>query len=402
MPSGAPSEQTRNAVTLGVVPMPQSNAVKNLAASVLTKIARRIFGMPFWLLYVLVLGFCLLQNGLAVGPQTPGLLQASTDITVNPFIVQRGDEWLLSSYLGPVLGYVTSMNRSILSYFLLHVIVFLVCFTMLIAVIRRSSGDFAARCVTLAFMLSPISNVLFTWVGSPDILTTLLAMTVVVFSGNPLILGLSAFLLGTNHPEQGLAILVLLTMMCIHTRRALNTVKFAAVSMGCLTMGILAVQWWFSSHNFDVLFTRLHYFVMHGLFPHMRASLSNPFALVFSLFNVLILFVAAYVVYFWKKDRVAVGLVVYSVLAFITVLFTLDQTRVFAVITFPALVLAIISPSFARLKGSERRFFEMVLTICFVAGILLPRFVVWNGAIYGSVYPAYLQQLEAILAPRAG
>ena len=382
--------------------MQPSDRVRQLIAAALSGLARRVFGMPFWILYVLVLGFCLFQNGFSLSPQTSGLFLVSADITRNPFIYRRADEWLLSSFLGPLLASVTSMNRSIEYFALMHLAIFFVFFTVLVVLIRRRNGDFAARCVLLIFMLSPLSNVLLTWIGSPDILTALLSMTIVVFWNNPIVLGLCAFLLGTNHPEQGGIILLLLTMLSALTRKARTTLRFAVVGLGSLALGIAAVQWYFDRHNFEIVFTRLDYLQVYGLFQYVRATLSNPFALVFSLYNVLVLFVAAYVAYFWKRERIALGFLIYSALAFIVILFTLDQTRVFAILTFPALLLLALSRPFSSLEGAERHFFEVVLVIALTVGILLPRFVVWNGSVYVSAYPSIFHALQATPVPRAG
>jgi len=268
----------------------------------------------------------------------------------------------------------------------MHLAIFVIVFTILIIIVRHQHGDFIARSVLLIFCLSPISNVLFTWLGSPDILTTLFSMMIVVFWNNSIVLLVSAFLLGINHPEQGLITLVLLTIVSFVIRKKAETVKFALIGLGSLVLGKLLVQWYFDSHNFAIVFTRVSYISITGLFEYAKATFSNPFALLFSLYNVLIIFISIYILYFWKKDKMPLAFVIHSLLASSVILITLDQTRVFSILTFPALLLLVLSPSFQCLESGEKEFFKNILTISLLAGIVVPRFVVWDGNIYYSAY----------------
>lgn len=366
--------------------MQQSELLKGRIASILQKIAQLIFGIDFWFFYCLVFILSILQNGVWFSPQTERLLIISKDIFKNPFLDQPTNQWLLSSFFGPILGYITSTNKSLFTYSLMHLVIFVIFFTILIAVVKRRYGDFIARSVLIIFYLSPISNVLFTWLGSPDILTILLSMMIVIFWDNLIVLFIGAFLLGINHPEQGLIILLLLTIFSFLTSRKKETIKFALIGLGSLLLGKLLVEWYFYSHNFAVEFSRVDYISNAGLFLYVKATFSNPFALLFSLYNVLAIFITTYIIYYWKKEKISFAFIVYSLLAFIIILITLDQTRVFSILTFPGLLLLVFSPSFRSLESAEKEFFKRVLTISFVAGILIPRFVVWMGNIYYSAY----------------
>ena len=378
--------------------MEPSELLKKRVVSFYQKTAQLVFGMKFWGFYCLVIMFSVIQNGVWYSPQTERLWLMSKDIFTNPFLGNPNNQWLLSSFLGPMLGYFTSMNQSIWSYSLLHLIIFLVFFTILIAAIRNRNGDFIARTVLIIFLISPISNVLFTWLGSPDILTTLLSMMIVVFWDNSLVLFVGAFLLGTNHPEQGLVILLLLTTFSFLTRSKKETIGFALIGLGSLVLGKLLIELFFHIHHFDVEFSRMSYIPKTGLFRYVKSTLSNPFALLFSLYNVLILFIATYVSYFWKKEKSAIAFVVYSLLAFITILITLDQTRVFSILTFPALLLLVLTPSFQNLKLGEKEFFKNILAISLLAGILIPRFTILDGTIYYSTYQSLVVFLHDHMA----
>jgi len=366
--------------------MEQSESVKEWTSSWLRKISQLIFGMNFWLFYCLVFIFSIFQNGVWYSPQTERLLLISKDIFKNPFTNQPTNQWLMSSFLGPVLGYLTSANQSLFLYSFMHFVILVVFFTVLILVVKRKFGDFVARSVIIIFFLSPLSNVLFTWLGSPDILTILLSMMIVVFWDNLIVLFVGAFLLGINHPEQGLVILLLLTIFSFLVGRKKETIRFGLIGLVSLVLGKLLVDWYFYYHNFAVEFSRVDYISNSGLFQYVKATFSNPFALLFSLYNVLLIFISTYVVYFWKKDKISFTFIIYSLLAFTTILVTLDQTRVFSILTFPGLLLLVFSPAYQNLEYAEKEFFKEVLTISFIAGIFIPRFVVWMGNIHYSTY----------------
>jgi len=367
--------------------MTRSEIIKSKVILAIRQVTRRLFGISFWAFHVLILGLSVLQNGLWYSPQTVLFWLASKDIFRNPFLGQADNEWALSSFLGPALAYFTSTNRSILSYSLLHLVVFVVGFTALTLVIRHQYGDFVARASLIVFFLSPLSNVLFTWLGSPDTLTTLLSMAIVVSWNNSWALPICGFLLGVNHPEQGSIILLLLTLFSLLTRTRRETIQFALTGMGALLVGALALQWYFFIHHFEVLYTRVEYILLEGPFPYVKATFSQPFALVFSLYNVLLLFIIGYLAYYSRNRKIARAFVVYSVLAFMVMLVTLDQTRVFAILTYPAVLLLVLSPSFQHLEPADREFFEILLGISFLIGILIPRFTVFNGNVFFSAYP---------------
>jgi hypothetical protein len=280
----------------------------------------------------------------------------------------------------------------------MHLMILIIFFPLLVFIVRRRYGDFIARTVLILFSLSPISSVLFTWLGSPDILTALSSMMIVVFRKNLFLLFVGGFLLGINHPEQGLLILLLIALFIFLTEGKKEAFKFSLVCLSSYLLVILLINWYFHWYDFSVEFSRLDYISDVGLSRYITATFSNPFALLFSLYNVLLIFISTYVFYFWKNNRLPFAFLVYSLLAFVTILVTLDQTRVFSILTFPGLLLLVFSPSFLSVSQSEKDFFKSVLTISLFAGILIPRFVVWDGNIHSAAYNQLIVQILDFVA----
>jgi hypothetical protein len=84
------------------------------------------------------------------------------------------------------------------------------------------------------------------------------------------------------------------------------------------------------------------------------------------------LFVVVYLAYYWRSHRTALAFGACSLAAATVMLFTVDQTRVFAVLSFPLVLLLILRPPFLELPSSERPFFENVLALVLLAALLAP------------------------------
>lgn len=363
--------------------MKQSAILLEQASNLLQRVIKFIFGIHFWLFYSFILIISGLQNGLWGGLQTYLLFLISEDIFKNTLATHPLDQWMYTSFLGPVLAYFTFFNQSVYTYIVLQFTIFFVFFPLLILALRHRHGDFSARTFLLFFFLSPLANILLTWLGTPDMLTILLLMLFIIFIDKPPVVFLAIFLLSINHFEQGAVVCISVIIFSWITGRNRIASIFALIA---LILGKISLDWYFVSHNFGVEYSRLDYVEDAGRYQYFRAFLSNPFALFFSFYNLFGIFLAAYLVYFGKKSRITIAFLVYNVMAFLVVLITLDQTRVFAMLTFPAVLLLLTSPQFQQLEESEKDFFKQVLAIIFILGLWMPRFVVWNGDVFYSSY----------------
>ena len=372
----------------------KAEIITRRAAGFVHAIKTRLFEMAFWKFYLMVLLIAMLQNGVWYSPLALQYWMMSTDILHNPFVSQNNVEWVLSAFLGPALAYFLHMNGSVLAYCILQLSIFLLGFTALIFIIRRRNGDYIARCLLLVFFLSPLPNILFTSLGTPDVMTALLAIAVAAFWEELPVVFVGSLLLGVNHPEQANLIVLLMVLFSLFTRRLRQSAGFALYALGGLVLGEVLLQWFLSSHNFDIVFTRLDYVMGMGLGSFIESGLSEPFALLYSLFSLTLPFVVAYLLMFGRKNRIAPAFMLCSLIALASMLFAFDQTRVFSLMTFPLLCVLVLAPAFQRMQSSDAEFFKALLAASFIAGILIPRFVVWNGSVSSSVYPHILKFLH--------
>lgn len=327
-----------------------------------------IFGIHFWIFYLLILAICILQNGFWYSSFAPGFALLSRDLTHNPMAHDPGAQWALTSFLGPVLAHFVRIQTA-QAYAWMQLSLLLCIFTLLIAVIRRRHGEFAARAVLILFLASPISTVLLTWLGSPDVLTFLLSVGVVLLRSNAIGLFVVSAMLGTNHPEQGLAILGLIGIDTFFRHQRRVTLQYAIAAFGGLLVGAGIVQWWFRAHDFGLLFTRTNYIAAQGLGEYARQLAHAPLALFLSLFGGSVVFVIADLHRFQSKAFLLQG-----ASAFLLVCITFDQTRVFALLTFPALLLLALTENQEKQTWSET-----ILTLTLLAALILPRLIVHGG-----------------------
>lgn len=344
-------------------------------------IATFLFKMEFWGFYGFIFLCVILKNGVLLSPQASTLFLISQNIFANPLSQQPHEQWLLASFLGPFLGYISGANQSLLAYTLMHLCILIIFFAILIAIIRKKYNDFIARCVLILFFLSPLSSVLLTKLGSPDVLTVLLATMLIICADFPALITIPAFFLGVNHPEQGLVIILLLmiyTMIMGHQKQLFPL----ALAMLALLGGKFAMSYYFNLYHFNVVYSRLDFIFDVGWQKYLEIFLLNPWALFISLHHIVLIFFVFYLIYFREKKRLMIGFLVYNLLAFGAMFFTFDQTRVFSILAFPSILLLLFFPPYVNLCASQKKYFQRILTIFLLMGIFLPRFVVWSGEVY--------------------
>ncbi len=343
-----------------------------------------LFGWPFWVLALVVLGANVLTQGVWMVPSLDPVSLMARDVTQNPYpnsIMQ----FLFSSFLMPLIAYAVGLNRTPADYFVLCALVLLVGMALGFGSLRRRFGDETARVVMLLFGATPLINVLLTWIGYGDPL---------VFALSTLLLALPAAhwrvlvgaLLAVAHFEQGCVILVLLLGLLpfVDADQPPRTrwVGMAAMVAG-FAAGRIAIDLYFQFHDFQIQNTRSSLiFDKVGPLRFLSDTARYPLVLFFSLLNVTWAAWLLVVVGSWRGDR-RLFLVLCGGMALclgVTV-FVLDQTRVAALVTWPLLAGAIIVAA-REIEG--RLVLKKLAVACFLLGLVVPRVIVWEGRIHTS------------------
>lgn len=249
-----------------------------------------LFHTKFEYFFFGIIFLIILTNGVWFSPATERVLLISEDIFSNPFINKTTNQWLLGSFLGPVLGYILDMNKSIFLFSLMHLLIFIMFFYLLLRKIENDNR-YIARYILLAFFMMPISNIVFTWLGYADVFTVLLGVSLVIFRNNKIVLFANGFLFGINHFEQGVVVVFVLFVFYFFAENKVESFRFLLTSTIGILLGYIGLQIYFYIHDFNINFYRLDYIDNAGIFRYLRALFSNFFAEIFSFFNIFSFFI---------------------------------------------------------------------------------------------------------------
>lgn len=332
-----------------------------------------LFRLPLWALGALLLVISALKNGIWYTPNLTAFLDIARQFP-NPPPSGPGD-YLLASPLGPAIASVLHLEGA-LGFVSLHLAVVLVSAVALVLLVRRQFGDLAARVTLVALFCSPLSNLLLTWLGQPDAFTFAGASGLVVLQ-SPLGLFAAAAMLGVNHFEQGMFIVGATVVLRTRDEGRTMMVGAGAIILGIIT-GRLGLQLY---HH--------HYAIWSGGDRWASATTASAFrgfydlfaknfpAWLFSIFNAFWLFLASIHVRNFRKLLIPLGLLV----AFVApAVLAVDQTRVYALVTWPVVLWTVLWACRNEDEGLVRR----LATIALYLGLLLPRVIVWEGRIYTS------------------
>jgi hypothetical protein len=312
-----------------------------------------------------VIALSLFRNGFGKMPRLH--FYAVDYVDALPGVAHRAPlaQWQLWSPLGPIVARVLGIH-SVDAFAILHGCVILLAFLMLAIGVRRTRGQLAMRVALIAFVTLPVSVVLQAWVGSYDAWVFVAATAIVVCPWRAVAL-VAGFALALANFEQGLAIVVLLTVI------ALAGVEGSVARCGTAVVGLgsgrAALGVWLSKHG--VHHGRLDY-VRHFGFRYLSSVSERHWGLLaLGLVGVGLPLVAA-VASSGRRE----GLLTLTVLvvALAPMLVSTDETRVYALITWP--------PLLALALGAVRRHparIARVLRPTVGLAVIIPGWFVWFG-----------------------
>ncbi len=237
---------------------------------------------------------------------------------------------------------------------------------------KRHQGDVEARLVAISFFVAPIGAVLITWLGQPDPITMTAAGTFVLARGS-LVFPVAGVVLGFNHFEAGVPIVLASAALTIAEGPARRRALDALLAAAGLIAGKLVLSWWQAMNGQDPI-SRLDYLLQIGVHRWLVSVLSNVPALLFSTFSLAWpLMAVAFMEHWQSRRKVAWAMLAATLLAAAVTVLALDTTRVFALVSWPLVLFAVTRAPDVRLA-----------VWCLMAGIVIPRFIVWDGGVFSS------------------
>lgn len=341
--------------------------------TLLDRIGGALFRLPLWGLGLLLTVVAVAKNGIWYNPALDAFLEISRQFPEPPNLGPGA--YLLSSPLGPAIAWLLHLDGA-LAFVVLHLAVLLASAGGLVLLVRRRFGVLAAQVTMVALFCSPLSNLLLTWLGQPDPFTFAGASGLVVLQ-SPVGLFVAALMLGVNHFEQGVFMVLAAFVLRLKDdgRRALF--RIGAIGVG-ICAGKLALQAYHHRYGITSGGDRLAYATTASGFRRFFDLFAMNFPTwLFSVFNAMWLFLAAVYLRHRRELLVALGLLVLFV---IPAVLALDETRVYALITWPVVLWVVLWICCNEDEMLVRR----LATVTLLLGVLLPRVIVWEGRTYTS------------------
>jgi hypothetical protein len=340
--------------------------------------------LTLWQLCGLLAIYCALVHGMWTIPNG-----VSYQISKNPFInsyAQIPDGQInYDSLVVPLIAYASGLNRSLFTFTCLNFAFIVAAIIFLLRGIRRIWGVDFAKITILSLVLSPLSAILLTWIGSYDSMTFLLQSVLFLTKnwGAVLVLGMLG---GFNH----LPIMLISGTSFIFFRgtflrpnRIKGTLLFYWIG---LCAGYAALKYYHYHYHLNLTYDRIGR-TLFLLTREIQLFLTNWLAAMFSLYNVLWIAVLFILFFLYRKNPRAFWCFIVGNCIFVLLsATTLDTTRVFALLSWPMLIwglLAVFSESRSQGPGCylQTRIF---LCAVLIAGLIIPRFWVWEGEIHFS------------------
>jgi len=337
------------------------------------RVERLAFSLRLWQLGVGLLVVAGLTNGVWHTPNLPEYLAIAHEFPRAP--VLGGGDYILSSPLGGAIASWLGI-RSELGFVLLHLAVLLAGLVALVITVFRKFGDLAARAVMVVLFSSPLANLLLSWLGQPDPFTFIAASAIVVLDA-PVLLVLATLGLGANAFEQGIFIVggaAALRLFGESLRGASGesegesggaSRRRGVVRVGAMGVGLVAGKAALEAYHRHYGITpddRFAFVLFVGFGGWFSRFFANFGTWLFSIFN------AAWV---------AGALLVFFAVPVAT---SLDETRVYALISWPVLLWLTLWAVRRECAAVARR----LVAITLLAGVVLPRVIVWEANIYAS------------------
>jgi hypothetical protein len=327
---------------------------------------REGFALLGWWSASVVVG--ILHNGLWATPNLAFWSLIAENPGTNPFTAAMPGDYLLTNLSLTTLASVTDQT-ALHAYARLHLVVLVLGWAAVVALAWRNQGYKVARNLSVVLAAAPLVTVSMQWLGQPDPLTGMCGVAMVLVRRRWAVVAL-AVLAGLTHPEQALfmamaaAVVRPLIPQSIpqsaddaesgdagEPQRWWPAAGFDAMAaLGGVVIGRALTQIVFVLTDTVVRNPRTDYlrFGLDGFWEHHTRQ---PLGLLWTLWGPLWLVVAAIALGLWiRRDdpevhevtRLAGVAAAVAVAALAPVLVTLDETRVYAVVSAPLLVVVAI------------------------------------------------------------
>jgi len=268
--------------------------------------------------------------------------------------------------------------------------------TFLLTSVRRDGK--AVTLLLFALLLAhPVTAVLWSWIGMPDCISFLCVALALVVRSRLAFFSLASITM-VNHPAGTIAIGSIAVLRLVAHEEHMSWIHVGVVLAGGLLGSVLVHA--FNAYHDVIVYTRLEEGLSFSWGELMHMNLAPlPFVL-FSFQQTIWLTLAFLVIVFSRKDPVYFSVLgAIMIAAYAMTFFTLDTTRVFAMLTWGATFHCV--SHCLTLNRSEYRELDAktvlgVLEACAIVGLLIPRFYLWNGEVFTTPFNSTIELIRHI------
>jgi len=342
----------------------------------------------WWLALVILFGIVVLINGAAVPPE-----EAYRRLAQDPFRTRTDihfNNYWQETVLLPLLAYYTHLNTR-LTFSILCFLFFAIAYVLFAHLTAKKFGSTPAFLFTTVLMTSPLTTVILAWLGTPDGLTIVLTFPFLFTNAVPLIF-LLAILGATNHIVFLIAVMEILLLRWMAKENIKWTHMASALAGGLI--GYLLVKVFLAYHQIHII-SRFDFILTKDLKEWVDLNLINLPMTLFSLFNIHWLILAVCLIMFFNKDRryysSMLGLLLFN---YGITFFTLDTTRIFALLSSGILLHCIFHSYQLGVKDAnqQQQFLKAVVIIVLIS-FLTPHYFAWMGEIHTTPFLGFIEQI---------
>lgn len=348
----------------------------------------------FWLVVTIGFLFTIELNGVGL---VPG--EGYQKYAQHPFVtrvdISPTNEWQ-ESILLPLIAFWLGATTRVTFNALCVAILLLGYSSFLVGSVRRNGQAVTILLFTL-LLGHPVTAIIWSWIGLPDCLS-FLYVVLSLFVRSRLAFFSLASLSMMNHPAGAIAVGSIVVLRLVAHEKTITLHHCGLVLAGGLVGGVL-VRAFMAYHEIFVR-SRLDYLLAMSLGEWVQLNLSTLPSTLFS-FQQTLWFVMVFLFFmFARKDPMYFRVLgVIMIAAYGITFFTLDSTRVFVMLTWGATIHAIshcISLNKTEYGELDAKTVLGVIGVFAIAGLLIPRFYIWNGGIHHTPFNTTLEMIRQI------
>lgn len=338
-----------------------------------------------------IVGISILKYGL-------GYVRWDTyrQLAENPFVtLPLKSNYFQASPLTSILAYYLGLTAKYpFAFFLLSILI--LAWLILIWLSIGRLGPKYGLFLTALLSSHPLIVVLQTWIGMPDAISFMLIVAA-IFAKDWRAWVMISFLGALNHPSLYFAVPAILLLRSVNPGWEIGRRQALASSVG-LGMGLLLTRIYLHIHGIQ-LESRAEFILNRGLDFWVRMNLNQLPYLLFSLNGPLWLAIGGAIFLFFRMDRRFYSLyLAILVVSYCVTFFTLDNTRVFGLLTIGATIVLFIR-SFDLVQANaeaaiEEEQFGKLLVGYAVIALVFPNFYTWEGRIQAPSFLGFYRGLH--------